>query len=272
VAGKLALVDRGTCAFTVKVKNAQLAGATGVIVANNADATAAFTMGGTDATITIPSIMISQNDGAALRSMTPPTGRMLMKAVQPLQIDASLDSDIVFHEYGHGLSWRMIGSMDGAMSGAIGEGNSDGIAMLVNGDDKMAEYSASDPNGIRRYPYAGYPLTYGDVTGAEVHNDGEIYAATIWALIEAFGPSRRDELFSYVVDGMNFTPAAPAFEDMRDGILQSVANGPKPGDRCTIWTAFAKFGVGVGASGVVNPNGSLTITPSFARPADCLAP
>jgi hypothetical protein len=25
-------------------------------------------------------------------------------AVQPLQIDASLDADVVFHEYGHGLT------------------------------------------------------------------------------------------------------------------------------------------------------------------------
>ena len=28
-----------------------------------------------------------------------------------------------------------------------------------------------------------------------------------------------------MIDGMNFTPASPAYEDMRDGILQSVANG-----------------------------------------------
>ena len=33
--GKIGLVDRGICAFTVKVKNAQDAGAIGVVVANN---------------------------------------------------------------------------------------------------------------------------------------------------------------------------------------------------------------------------------------------
>lgn len=269
VAGKIALIDRGTCAFTIKAANAQAAGATGVIVANNQGGTATFTMGGTDATITIPAVMISQNDGAALKGLAAPAGTMRIKAVQPLQIDASLDSDVVFHEYGHGLTWRMIGDMGSTMSGAIGEGASDTVAMLVNGDDVVGEYSASNPLGIRRFRYANYPLTYADVNGGEVHNDGEIYAAIMWRLIELYGPSRRGDLMDQFVDGMNFTPADPRFEDMRDGMLASVAAGPNPGDRCTVWSAFAQFGVGVGAQGVVNANGSITVTPSFTKPADC---
>ena len=69
----------------------------------------------------------------------------------PLQIDSSLDSDVVFHEYGHGLSWRMIGGMDGPLAGAIGEGNSDGIAMLINGDDRIGEYVTSTrPESVGR--------------------------------------------------------------------------------------------------------------------------
>ena len=271
VSGKIALVDRGTCAFTVKAKNVQNAGGLGMIVANNIDGTATFVMGGTDATIVIPSVMISQNDGAALRLLGSPNGTMRLKVVQPLQIDGSLDSDIVYHEYGHGLTWRMIGSMSGPLAGAIGEGASDGVAMLINGSDLIGVYAASSPTGIRRFRYAGYPLTYGDVTGAEVHNDGEIYAAAIWRLIELFGPSRRSELFDYYVNGMNFTPSTPAYEDMRDGILAAVAAVPtSSSDRCTIWSAFAQFGIGVGANGVVNPGGTtVTITPSFTKPADC---
>jgi len=35
VSGKIALVDRGSCAFVLKVKNAQNAGAVGAVVANN---------------------------------------------------------------------------------------------------------------------------------------------------------------------------------------------------------------------------------------------
>ncbi|KOR45785.1 serine protease [Xanthomonas oryzae] len=69
VAGRVALIDRGTCAFAIKVKNAQLNGAAGVIVANNA--AGVQTMGSaappiTD--ITTPAIMVSQADGARLKT------------------------------------------------------------------------------------------------------------------------------------------------------------------------------------------------------------
>lgn len=268
VAGSIAIIDRGACNFTVKVKNAQLAGAVGAIVANNVGGTEIFALGGTDATITIPAVMIGQNDGAALRALAAPAGTMRLKGEAPLQVDASLDSDIVYHEYGHGLTWRMIGNMSGPLAGALGEGASDSVAILVNGDPVVAEYSSGRANGIRRASYAGYPNTYGDVVGTSVHADGEIYAAVIWRLIEAFGPARRADLLSYFVDGMNYIPAGPAYEDMRDGMLQAVANGPAPGDRCTVWTAFAAGGIGVGASGTVSGS-TVSIVESFAVPADC---
>lgn len=230
----------------------------------------AFTMGpGANAKrVRIPAVMIGQSDGANLKSLSAPIATARRKAVQPLQLDSSLDTDIVYHEYGHGLSWRMIGSMSGPLSGAIGEGNSDGIAMLINGEPIVAEYSGGSPAGIRRFSYAGYPLTYSDVTGAEVHDDGEIYAAIVWRMIELFG-SRRADLFGYVVDGMNYTPAAPAYEDMRDGILGAVANGGNPGDCSLVWQAFSQFGVGLGAQGVVNSNSTVTITESFTQPGSC---
>ena len=67
VNGKLALVDRGTCGFTVKVKNAQNAGAIGVILADNAAGSPPPALGGADATITIPSVRITQADGVTLK-------------------------------------------------------------------------------------------------------------------------------------------------------------------------------------------------------------
>lgn len=67
VAGRIALVDRGTCGFAVKVKNAQNAGATGVLVADNVEATPSG-MAGTDATITIPSVRIRLSDGDRIKS------------------------------------------------------------------------------------------------------------------------------------------------------------------------------------------------------------
>ncbi len=68
--GKIALVDRGTCAFTIKVKNAQDAGATAVLVADNVEAAPAG-MSGEDPTITIPSVRIRLSDGNLIKSALP---------------------------------------------------------------------------------------------------------------------------------------------------------------------------------------------------------
>jgi hypothetical protein len=67
VTGKIALIRRGACNFTVKVKHAQDAGAIGVIMMNNVVGTP-VPMGGTDDTITIPSVMISKSDGDAIEA------------------------------------------------------------------------------------------------------------------------------------------------------------------------------------------------------------
>ena len=66
--GNILLIDRGTCAFAVKVKNAQTAGAIGVVIANNAAESPPPGMGGSDPSITIPSVMITQADGATLKN------------------------------------------------------------------------------------------------------------------------------------------------------------------------------------------------------------
>ncbi len=70
-----------------------------------------------------------------------------------------------------------------------------------------------------------------------------------------------------VVDGMNFTPKGPSFEDMRDGILQSIANSGN-GRECLVWTAFAHYGVDVGAKDVVHGK-KVIITQSFTLPPQC---
>ncbi len=69
VNGKIALVDRGNCNFTVKVANAEAAGAIAVLVANNAAGLPG--MGGADPAIGIPSIGIEQALGASIRTNSP---------------------------------------------------------------------------------------------------------------------------------------------------------------------------------------------------------
>jgi hypothetical protein len=269
VTNSIALIDRGNCTFVVKVKNAQNAGAVGVIIANQLG-DSIFTMGGTDATITIPSVIVGLTSGNAIKASLPNTGTIRLTDPPPLQRDGTLDSDIVFHEYTHGLTWRMIGRMTGPMSGAIGEGMSDTMAVILNEDDVVGEYSFSDPLGLRTAPYHDYPRTYGNVAGTEVHFDGEVYGAIGWRMFELFGHARKSTLLDYIVDGMNFTPAGPAFEDMRDGILQAIGS-PGSTDDCLVWQAFAQYGVGVGAVGKVTGN-VVTVTQSFTLPAACTGP
>lgn len=179
--------------------------------------------------------------------------------------DGDLDSDIVWHEYGHGLTWRSIGSMSGNVSGAIGEGMGDTLGIIVNNDDRTGEYSTLDPNGIRSIRYSQHQDTIGDFNAVRgVHRNGEIIAATLWDMwkgYEAAGFSANDALDD-IVSGMNFIPAAPTYFHMRDGFL---AQAPANRD-CLIWEAFAARGMGEGGS--MNSSGS-SITESFAVPSIC---
>lgn len=79
VRGRVAIVDRGMCPFTVKVKNAQLAGAKAVLVADNAPGSPPLPLAGADDTITIPSARITLDDGARLKAALP-TGKRQPKA------------------------------------------------------------------------------------------------------------------------------------------------------------------------------------------------
>ncbi|HYI11405.1 MAG TPA: M36 family metallopeptidase [Thermoanaerobaculia bacterium] len=261
--GKIAVIDRGTCDFVTKVKNAQNAGAIGVIVANHATGgNTIMSMGGTDSTITIPSVFVGQGDGVTIKAAAGSSTTIRLSNPAPLKRDGDLDSDIVYHEYGHGLTWRMIGSMSGPLAGAIGEGMGDVLAIVINGDDRVGEYSASDPVGIRSAPYTNYPRTYGNVAGTGVHFDGEVYAAIGWKLRELYLANglTTTQLLRDMVQGMIFTPAQPKYEQMRDGILAATTTND-----CLVWTAFAHYGVGQGASATVSGT-TVTVNQSFTIP------
>src|SRR5690606_2137551 len=69
-AGKVAVVDRGTCAFEIKARLAEDAGATAVVVANNT--TGVINMSeDPSVTATIPTISVSQAYGAILKAGIP---------------------------------------------------------------------------------------------------------------------------------------------------------------------------------------------------------
>jgi Zn-dependent metalloprotease len=68
VAGKIAMVDRGVCGFSVKAHNALMNGAVGVIIANTVPTPAVINMGVTAGFVpNMPALMISQADGNAIK-------------------------------------------------------------------------------------------------------------------------------------------------------------------------------------------------------------
>jgi hypothetical protein len=66
--GKIALIDRGTCGFVVKAKNAQNAGAIAVLIADNVAGSPPAGMAGVDPTVTIPSVRITLANGNAIKA------------------------------------------------------------------------------------------------------------------------------------------------------------------------------------------------------------
>lgn len=78
IAGRIALVDRGQCSFVDKVRNAQAAGAIGVIIANRAGDTP-IGLGGADADdITIPVVSVGASDGNRIREAACPRAAALL--------------------------------------------------------------------------------------------------------------------------------------------------------------------------------------------------
>lgn len=68
VAGKIAVVDRGTCGFIVKAANVQAAGAIAMLVADNVADSPPSGLGGVDPAITIPSVRITQAAGNTIKA------------------------------------------------------------------------------------------------------------------------------------------------------------------------------------------------------------
>ena len=64
--GKIALIRRGNCSFEQKAQSAQNAGAVGVIIMNNAAGAGVLTMASSALGVTVPTIMISKEDGDLL--------------------------------------------------------------------------------------------------------------------------------------------------------------------------------------------------------------
>jgi Fungalysin metallopeptidase (M36)/Bacterial pre-peptidase C-terminal domain/Fungalysin/Thermolysin Propeptide Motif len=172
-------------------------------------------------------------------------------------LDSDYEGIVAVHEYGHGVTSRLVGRktstscLDNIQSGALGEGWSDYFSSSLFNNPIQGAYLSQNPGGIRRYSYEGYPLTYEDigngVNGYEVHDDGEIWAGTLWDLRKTLGAATTDQI---VLDGVKSTPCNPSMTDARDAILSGDMARNNGANRTAIWTIFAKHGMGYSAVGV----------------------
>jgi hypothetical protein len=88
VHGNIALVDRGSCAFVVKARVVQAAGAIGMVVVDNVEGDVTG-MSGSDPLVTIASVRISLADGTALRPTLATRTRTRSGVVATLGVDAT---------------------------------------------------------------------------------------------------------------------------------------------------------------------------------------
>jgi extracellular elastinolytic metalloproteinase len=132
--------------------------------------------------------------------------------------DGSYDSQVMVHEYTHGVSTRLVRQGYNTFQGAsMGEAWSDFFAL---------EYTLAD----------GAP-------------PGEIWVEALWEaranLIKQFGEKEgRRRVRLLVIDGMKLSPPTPSMVDMRDAILLADRVDFKGASQDQLWTGFAKRGLG----------------------------
>ncbi len=202
--------------------------------------------------------------------------------------DASYSAQIVFHEYAHGVTSRIVGGpslicLDGTQAYALGEGWSDYFSVSYTDDPVQGAYlTANSERGIRRQSYEGYTFTYEDLGNSGFsapHPEGEIWAATLWDLRKELG---RDTVDRLVMDGLKLTPCNPHMIDARDAVLTAMESD-KTNDaaaRAAAWNVFARHGMGYAAGGfnggeigisngqmIVKPEGTV-FNASFDLPPD----
>ena len=199
--------------------------------------------------------------------------------------DGSFDMSVIQHEYSHGLSNRYVaggGALGSHQAGSMGEGWGDWYALnhayaagLETTRAVVGAYATgNEVRGIRNYDFNRNPNTFADIgydlTGPEVHADGEIWTAILWdlhkALVARYGSAAgSDRAARLVTDAMPLSAPDPSFLDMRDAILAADLDRYHGDDTDLIWSVFAKRGAG--ASAVSATGDDTDPQPAFDHPA-----
>ena len=311
VVGRIALIDRGLCLFVDKVKNAQVAGAVGVIIANNNGNQVLELMRGIDASITIPSVFVGESNGRILRdALGQGVQATLVLSSATWRRDSSFSNVLVAHEYTHGVTTRLTGGaasvtcLDLAQASGMGEGWSDffGIALTAKASDTrttrrtIGTFVSGEPlfgAGFRNYQFSTdlevNPQSYSDIVDALIgglpseHGIGEIWATALWEiywnLVDEYGfdadlvhgSGGNNLMMQLVMDGLPLQACEPTFLEARDAILLADQALTGGENECAIWQGFAKRGMGVSA----NDGGSAAVTEvsdGFDVPMACPEP
>jgi hypothetical protein len=198
IAGKIAVIDRGTCTFQSKAAQAEAAGAIGVIIVNNTSGGPPAMAGDTAApVVNIPTVSVTQTDGetikTALTASLAVTGTLKREVSTPANLDGTLDNQVISHEFFHYVSNRLVGDGSGLSNnqgGGMGEGWSDFNSMLltVRPEDISitgnSQYESAYPVGfyvivpsyyfgIRRTPYST-DFAIDSLTFQHIQNDVEL--------------------------------------------------------------------------------------------------
>ncbi|WP_408009793.1 M36 family metallopeptidase [Pseudalkalibacillus sp. A8] len=177
--------------------------------------------------------------------------------------DGDFDAGIIYHEYSHALSNRLVAggeALGSHQSGSMGEGWGDwyGMHYLVKKglQEKPvvgAYVTGNDERGIRSYSLDEAPYNYGDIgydiVGPEVHSDGDIWAAILWhmreELIERYGKEKGESIAEHlVIDAMPISVPDPSMEDMRTAIIAADFERYGGEHYDALWTSFAQRGLG----------------------------
>lgn len=139
--------------------------------------------------------------------------------------------------------------------------------------------------GIRGIPYSTdltvFPRTYADLPALQApHSTGSVYAAALWDLtwlmVARYGASHdllngngaENRMLRLVIEGMDTMACPSGFVSARDSILAADQSLNGGADRCLIWQAFARRGMGFAAA-QGSPSSISDQTVSYAIPLNC---
>lgn len=197
--------------------------------------------------------------------------------------DSDLDNVVIAHEYGHGISNRLVAgpSNVNCLGNAeqMGEGWSDyfGLVMTMKPGDTRTQgrgvgtYLLGQPTtglGIRPARYSTsfgvnsftYASTNNTSQISQPHGIGFVWCTMLWEmtwdLIDEYGfdpdiytgTGGNNIAMQLVIDGLKLLPCNPGFVDGRDAILLADQLNNGGANQTLIWAAFARRGLGASAS------------------------